>query len=106
MDQQGKRHGQTNPEGTHEQCLPERNHRVLAAYDREVEKQQEENDSVKDNPEPYVHGRNSVRVSLKDQDAEGSNGFGRSLTCISSMRRTKWGWFWRGFMLPIISGQV
>ena len=46
----------TNPKGAHEQGLFERNDAVLAAYDREVENQQEKNYRIKDNPEPDVHG--------------------------------------------------
>jgi len=41
-----------NPESAHQQGLFERNHAVLAAHDREIENQQDENHSVKDNPEP------------------------------------------------------
>ena len=55
MDEDGKRHGQPNPKGAHEQGLFERNPAVLAVYDREIENQQEENYGIKDNPEPDVH---------------------------------------------------
>jgi hypothetical protein len=51
-----KRHGQANPESAHQQGLFERNHSALAAHDREIKNQQDENRSVKDNPEPNVHG--------------------------------------------------
>lgn len=29
---------------------------MLAAYDCQVKKQQDENDRIKDDPEPYMHG--------------------------------------------------
>jgi hypothetical protein len=57
VDKDCKRHGQTDPEGTHEQGLFERNDAVLAAYDCEIENKQEKNYRIKDNPEPNVHGR-------------------------------------------------
>lgn len=55
MDEEGKRHGETDPKGTHEQGLFERNPAALAAYDREVKNQQKEDCGIKDDPEPDVH---------------------------------------------------
>ncbi|MGZ4858859.1 MAG: hypothetical protein ACXV8M_04830 [Candidatus Angelobacter sp.] len=40
----------------------ERNYAALAAHDRKVENQQEENDRIKNNPEPDVHGRDLART--------------------------------------------
>ena len=56
MDEHGKSQGQTDPEGAHEHRLLEWNPFVLAAYDCEVENQQDENYRVENNPEPEVHG--------------------------------------------------
>jgi len=55
MDKDGEDHRQPDPEAAHEQGLLKGNDLALAIRDRQVEKEQEKNNRVKDDPEAYGH---------------------------------------------------